>query len=266
MKTAFYWGLIFTALAGSATWGENATAPTASPTSTPIVAPTWAPESAGPTPTPIPEYPLTQASLPRKKFPFYLCIGAGPALPGFGFGSAADDPWLGAGGAAWAQGYGRDYAVGPFVQLKFGKYLTENLAAELDLNYDYFGTPQSYPGLPNSNYYSDEINVIPTLRYDFLVAPATPYLLAGAGLNVNRSNSPTGTQSEDYGENGSFEVPNDTSLAVANPLVTGGAGLLFNLLGGNFYIQAQCDYVFTDNGGFAYFPLVLGFMGAEMQP
>lgn len=274
MRTAFYWGLILTVLTGAAAWAQDSPAPIAASTATPTdelqpvttqgEALTWAQGPGEGTPTS--EYSLTQDSLPRSNFPFYICLAAGPALTGFNFGSAGN-PWLGAGGATWAQGYGRHYYAGPFVQLKFGKYLNPNLAAELDLNYGYFPLPQTYPGIPNSNYYSDEINVIPTLRYDLLASLDTPYVLVGAGMNINRSSSPTGTatQEQDDNDDGTYTVSNNTSLSRTNPVVTGGVGFLFNLLGGNFYVQAQCDYVFTGNGGFAYYPLVLGFLGGEMR-
>ncbi len=189
-------------------------------------------------------------------YPLYVCLGVGGAPMGNGF-NMDGNPWLDNGSATYANGFGANYSLGPGFEFIAGLDLDANWSIAINCDTFLFLTPE-----PAIN--SLETNFIPTLRYTFNRSWATPYVMAGLGLNVNSDYYPTSYMPNyDFeDEAGSYYV-NSNVVRVFNVVASGGAGLLFRSPWDagfdDIYIQAQCAEVFTQQGNFSYFPLTVGY-------
>lgn len=189
-------------------------------------------------------------------YPLYVCLGVGGAPMGNGFNSDGN-PWLDNGSATYANGFDANYSLGPGFEFIVGLDLDPNWSIALNCDTFLFLTP-----VPAIN--SLETNFIPTLRFTFDRSWATPYVMAGLGLNVNSDYYPTSyTPNYDFeDEAGSYYV-NSNVVRVFNVVASGGAGLLFKSPWDagfdDIYVQAQYAEVFTQQGNFSYFPLTVGY-------
>ncbi len=189
-------------------------------------------------------------------YPLYVCLGVGGAPMANGFNSNGN-PWLDNGSATFANGFGTSYSMGPGFEFILGLDLDENWSIALNCNTFLFLSPT-----PNIN--SLETNFIPTLRYTFNRSWATPYVMAGLGLNVNSDYYPTSyTPNYDLNDEAGSYYVNSNVVRDFNVVVSGGAGLLFRSPWDagfdDIYVQAQYDQVFTQQGNFSYFPLTVGY-------
>lgn len=180
----------------------------------------------------------------------YFSLGTGSALIGNGFGTEGN-PWVDAFSATLANGYGTGFNPSlAFVGL-IGFNLDKNWSVNLSLEtYSFVGSQSSA---------SNEENIIPSVRYTFDFGPVSPYVTAGYGFNFNTTSVTAPTTIVDNILNGQLGY---TSDAVSNMVVSGGVGLLFKIAGdqtGHAYLGAQYQQVFTAQGSFSYYPLIIGY-------
>ena len=131
-------------------------------------------------------------------------------------------------------GFGSVYAVG------WGG--SANIGFTLDKNWALLAMLDGYSFATNAiGYSSTEFTLTPDVKYSFDAKGFTPYLFAGAGLNDNISNAPSG------------------SVSTVSFAYNGGAGVAFNLGAGlDLQIQAEYESAVTANGSFSYLPLTAG--------
>jgi len=150
--------------------------------------------------------------------PFTWGIGLSAAVPGNGFGGS------------YNAGFGADGNIG--VHLNHGLSLL--LAADSQI----FQTP-------SSGIYTQEVNVMPSLKLDLSLSDIRPYVIVGAGINENFTYYPTyyGTA---YTSN-------------TNPVVSAGLGVAFNVAYRlDVYVQAKYEDVLQSGGNFSYVPIAVG--------
>lgn len=186
-------------------------------------------------------------------YPFYFSIGVGAAFPGIDFGTAGR-PWLDQGSDTWANGYGHNYGLGPTLEVELGFTLDRNWSFGINGEGSGFQLSQTY-------FSNSEFNIEPLLRYTFDRSWATPYIVLGAGTNFNMSSVPTGSSN-----NGSLyetsDGPYTNDISATNTMITVGLGLLWRAptdKDSDVYIELLWDQVFTDQGGFSFFPLTAGY-------
>jgi len=195
-----------------------------------------------------PSAPVT--SQPTAGVPIlYFSMGAGTALIGSGFGTEGN-PWLDASEATLANGYGDSFNPSEAFVALVGFNLDKNWSTDLSL--------ENYSFVTANSSASNEVNVIPALRYTFFYDEAiSPFLSAGFGFNFNTT-SAVATAAV-LANNPSAQAGYNTQVA-SNAVASGGVGLLIKINGfGHFYAAGQYQQVFTPQGGFSYYPLSIGF-------
>ena len=97
----------------------------------------------------------------------------------------------------------------------------------------------------NKSIFSDEVNLIPSIRYSFGSHQVRPYLIAGFGLNADIY------LKQDFS--------GTTSYFQVNPVGDGGVGIALQVSPGwDIYLQCKYEYVFSNAGNFSYFPIAAG--------
>jgi hypothetical protein len=180
----------------------------------------------------------------------YFSLGSGSALIGNGFGTEGN-PWIDKFSGTLANGYGTSFNPSLAFILLLGFNLDKNWSVNLSMeNYAFAGTQSSA---------SNEENIIPSLRYTFDFGPVSPYVTAGYGFNFNTTSVTAPTTVVNNITTGQLGY---TSDAIVNSVVSGGVGLLLKVAGdysGHAYIGAQYQQVFTAQGSFSYYPLIIGY-------
>jgi hypothetical protein len=188
-------------------------------------------------------------------YPFYICVGFGAAPIASGFNSIGN-PWLDNGSATFAGGYGTSYSAGLGGEVIVGLDLNEHWSVALNCDLFSFNTPKA-------NFNSLQTNLFPTIRYTFDRSKATPYVMAGAGLNTNTDFYPLSLNFNPGIDGAPNYYINTNALWSDNLVLTAGVGLLFNSPwetgSDDIYVQAQYDEVITQQGSYSYFPLTVGY-------
>ena len=213
----------------------------------PVVA-QYAPAPAVPAAPVAPSSQVTPQKTPGLPL-LYFSVGAGTALIGNGFGTEGN-PWIDTSTATLASGYGASfYPSEAFVGL-VGFNVDKNWSVDLSLENYSFVTIQSSA--------SNEVNIIPSLRYSFDSDSISPYFTAGFGFNFNTTSVAAPTSILSY--NPSAQAAYNTQC-ISNMVASGGVGLLLAIAGnqGHFFAQAEYQQVFTAQGAFSYYPLTIGF-------
>jgi hypothetical protein len=171
-------------------------------------------------------------------------VGVNAGGPGYyddddyGYGYANWTWGIGLGGAVVGYGFPSDYSGGYGLDGNFGIKVDKTLSFLLAADSYLFNTN-------DSNIYSGEINVMPTIRITLGGHGVKPYFLAGVGLNENIT----------YYETFDGTAYNST----INPVVGGGVGIAFRV--GHkldIYIQGKYEDVLASGANFSYFPIAIG--------
>jgi len=211
--------------------------PTASGVSTPV-----APGAAG-----SPSRPVSQTTpgIPI----LYFSMGAGTAFIDNGFGTEGN-PWIDTNTDTLANGYGASFNPSEAFVALVGFNLDKNWSLDLSLENYSFTTIQSSA--------SNEVNVIPALRYTFNSDWIAPYVSAGLGFNFNTTSAvaPVSIISVDGSAQAAYNTQVDSNI-----VASGGVGLMLAIAGnqGHFFVEGQFEQVFTAQGGFSFYPLTIGF-------
>jgi hypothetical protein len=241
-KTFGWFGLFLTVMSVSQAMAQSAVNPAtqAAFRNTPVaIAPDAANPAAQATPQKTPGMPL-----------IYSAVGVGTALIGNGFGTEGN-PWIDTSTATLASGYGASFNPSVSFSALIGLNLDAQWSVNLGLEVYSFVTAQSSA--------SNEVNVIPALRYTFDSGGIAPYVTAGWGFNFNTTSvsAPASILSYD-----SYAQAGYNTQSVSNTVASGGVGLLFKIAGdraGQVYVEALYEQVFTAQGGFSYYPLSIGY-------
>jgi len=96
-------------------------------------------------------------------------------------------------------------------------------------------------GTGTTGFYTNVINVIPTLRYTFDAPGFKPYILSGVGASDYYLNTPSASTS---------------NIDVA---ITEGVGVAFTIASGlDIYVEGKYEQVFNNDGNFSYLPVTAG--------
>jgi hypothetical protein len=97
----------------------------------------------------------------------------------------------------------------------------------------------------SSGVYSQEVNIMPSLKVDLSLSDIRPYVIVGAGINENLTYYPTY-----YG---------NAYTSNTNPVVSAGFGVAFNVAYRlDVYVQAKFEDVLQSGGNFSYVPIAVG--------
>ena len=145
---------------------------------------------------------------------------------------------IGLGGAVLGNGFGSNYSGGYGLDGNIGIRVDKNLSFLLAVDSYLFNTN-------NSNFYSGEVNAMPSIRVTMDGKDVKPYFILGAGVNENIAYYPTF-----FGTGSAYTT---------SPVVGGGVGLDFRVSRKlDIYIQGKYEDILASGGSFSYFPISAG--------